>query len=376
MADKRDYYDVLGVQRDASEEDIRRAYRKLARQYHPDVNNASDAEARFKEVNEAYEVLSDAEKRQLYDRFGHDGPQGVGGAGAGMGGFGFGFEDIIESFFGSSTRTRTRRAQRGADIRYDLTLTFEEAVFGCEKVLEVPRWQTCPRCGGSRAEPGTQPIRCTACNGTGEQRRVQQSIFGQFVNVTVCDRCRGEGQVVGVPCTQCRGQGRVHTARKLNVTIPPGVDDGQQLRLTGEGEAGTPGAPPGDLYVFLSVKPHPVLKRQGDDLIYDLTVNFVQAALGDETDVPTIDGTPTKIKIPAGTETGRMLRLRDHGVPHLRGGGRGDEIIRVKVATPQKLTDEQRRLFRQLAKTFGMDVEAEDKGIFGKVKDAFTGGED
>lgn len=349
MATKRDYYDVLGVKRGSSEDEIRRAFRRLARQYHPDVNSNGDAEQRFKEINEAYEVLSDPERRSSYDRFGHDGPQAQ-GFGAGMGGFGF--EDIFETFFGGSARTRSRRSTRASDLRYNLTLSFEEAVFGTEKVLEIPRLQTCPRCGGSGGEPGTQPIRCPSCNGTGEVRRMQQSIFGHFVNVTMCDRCRGEGEINPNPCAECRGQGRVRTTQRLSVTIPAGVDDGQQIRLAGEGEGAAAGGVPGDLYVFLSVTPHPLFKRQGSDLIYEMSVNVAQAALGDEAEVPTVDGTPVRIKVPSGTQTGKILRLREHGVPHLRGSGRGDQLIRVRVVTPQDLTDEQRRLFQELARTF------------------------
>ena len=361
MATKRDYYEVLGLQRSAGEEEIRRAFRRLARQYHPDVNKEPDAERRFKEINEAYEVLGDAEKRRTYDRFGHDGLQAQGfGAGTGMGGFGgFGFEDIFETFFGTGTRTRGRRATRGTDLRYNLSLSFEEAVFGAERVLEIPRWQACPRCGGSGGEPGTQPIRCPNCNGSGEIRRVQQSIFGQFVNVNICERCRGEGEIIATPCRECQGQGRVQTIRRLSVSIPPGVDDGQQMRVAGEGEVGSAGGPPGDLYVFISVASHPVFKRQGTDILHDLTINVAQAVLGDEVEVPTIDGTPVRVRVPSGTQHGKVLRLRERGVPHLGGRARGDQLIRIRVALPQDLTDEQRRLFRELARTFGTPAQGD-----------------
>ena len=361
MATKRDYYEVLSVQRNASEDEIRKAFRRLARQYHPDVNRESDAETRFKEINEAYEVLSNTEKRQTYDRFGHAGVNGQPGAGfggfGGAGGFG-GFEDIFETFFGGATRTRGggRRTTRGADLRFNLSLSFEEAVFGCERTVEVPRARTCERCTGSGAEPGTQPIRCPSCSGSGEVRRVQQSIFGQFVNVTVCERCHGEGQIISTPCSECLGQGRVERVQRLSVNIPAGVDDGQQVRLTGEGEAGPNNGPAGDLYVFLSVAAHPLFKRQGQDLLYDLAINVAQAALGDEIDVPTIDGTTARVKVPSGTQTGKMVRLRDRGVPYLRGGSRGDQLIRIRVATPQELNEEQRDLFRRLARSFGTPV--------------------
>ena len=281
MAVKRDYYEVLGVTRTASEEEIKKAFRKLAFQFHPDRNKEKGAEARFKEINEAYEILGDAEKRQVYDRFGH---AGVGaGANGDFGGYGFGasFADIFEQFFGGNT-TQTRRAssQRGADIRFELTISFEEAVFGCQKEIEVPRWENCTACRGSGAQPGTQTQRCTACQGTGEIRKVQQSIFGQFVNVMVCDRCRGEGKVITTPCTTCRGQGRVRNNRRVAVNIPAGVDDGINVRVTGEGEVSARGGSPGNLYVSLTVKPHPFFKRQGNDIIYELPLSFTQAALG------------------------------------------------------------------------------------------------
>jgi molecular chaperone DnaJ len=370
MAIKRDYYEVLGVARDASEEDVRRAFRRLARQYHPDVNREDGADARFKEINEAYEVLSDREKRQIYDRFGHAGPQGFG-----AGGVGFGIEDIFETFFGASVRGAGRRPARGADLRYDLEIAFEEAIFGATREIEVPRTVVCSRCNGSRAEPGSQPERCPQCNGSGELRRVQQSIFGQFVNVMVCDRCRGTGQVIAKPCTECRGRGEVQSSRRLQLTIPPGVDDGAQIQLRGEGEAGARGGPPGDLYVVLAVGAHEVFKRQGDDILFDLSINIAQAALGDEVEVPTVDGT-AKVKVPAGTQSGRVIRLKERGVPHLRGHGRGDQQVRLRVAVPQQLTDEQRELFERLAQTFegaSARTDGKSKGLFDRVKDVLGG---
>jgi len=371
MSAKRDYYEVLGVSRSATDDEVRKAYRKLAFQYHPDRNPSNDAETKFKEINEAYEVLSDPHRRREYDQFGH---QGAPAGAAGFGGFaGFGFDEIFETFFGGSTRTAGgRRQQRGADLRVDVTLTFEEAVFGCEKTVEVPRWEKCSRCSGNGAEPGTQPSRCPTCNGTGEIRRVQQSVIGQFVSVAVCDRCRGEGRVILTPCTECRGTGRVRASRRVMVTIPGGIDDGQQIRLPGEGESGLHGAPSGDLYVAVSVTPHQSLKRQGFDLIYDLPINVAQAALGDEVDVPTAEGPTTGVKVPAGTQTGRIIRLKDLGVPHLRANGRGDLLVRVRVVIPQHLTDEQRELFQKLSKTFGQEPH-EDKGFFDKVKEVFGG---
>lgn len=376
MPAKRDYYEVLGVNRSASEDEIRTAFRKLARKYHPDVNSGADAEPRFKEINEAYEVLSDAQKRREYDQFGHAGAGAFPG-GPGFGGFsGFGFDEIFETFFGTSGATRTagaRRTQRGADLRVDLTLSFEEAVFGCEKTVEVPRLDRCERCSGNGAEPGTQPTRCPTCNGSGELRRVQQSLIGQFVTVSVCDRCRGEGEVVLTPCSECRGQGRIRTSHRVLVTIPAGIDDAQQIRLPGEGEPGPHGGPSGDLYVAVSVTPHQTLKRQGVDLIYDLAINVGQAALGDEIEIPTAEGPPTKVKVPAGTQSGRIIRLHDKGVPHLRATGRGDLIARVRVAIPTHLTDEQRDLFQKLAKALGPASPHEERGFFDRVKEVFGG---
>ncbi|HEX9413157.1 MAG TPA: molecular chaperone DnaJ, partial [Ktedonobacterales bacterium] len=344
MAAKRDYYEVLGVQRNASEDEIKKAFRRLARQYHPDVNKEKGAEARFKEINEAYEVLGDAAKRQTYDRLGH---AGLAGAGAGAGpfdGFGFGINDIFEQFFGAAAGAARRSGvQRGADLRYDLTISFEEAVRGCQKEIEIPRWETCPTCHGNGAQPGTSTTRCTACQGTGEIRRVQQSIFGQFVNVMVCERCRGEGRVITTPCERCRGQGRVRNVRRVTVNIPAGVDDGINVRVTGEGEVPPRGGTPGNLFVALTVKPHEYFKRQGTDVIFELPVTFAEAALGAEVEVPTLDGKEA-VKIPAGTQSGRSFRLKGKGVPIVHSTNRGDEHVIVKVVTPQTLTPRQREL--------------------------------
>ncbi|HVA24623.1 MAG TPA: molecular chaperone DnaJ [Chloroflexota bacterium] len=371
-AQKRDYYEVLGVARSASEDDIKKAFRRLARQYHPDVNKDHDAEARFKEVNEAYEVLSDPQKRQMYDQFGHAGP-GM-GAGPGFENFGFGgFSDIFQTFFGGQTGAGGRRGpQRGSDLRYNLTLTFEEAVFGSEKELEIPRADTCPSCHGSGAEPGTEPSRCPSCNGTGELRRVQQSIFGQFVNVIMCDRCQGEGRVISTPCHECRGGGRVRVTKHVGLKVPGGVDTGSQIRLTGEGEAGPRGGANGNLYVAITVRKHQFFERDGQDILYTLPINFAQAALGDEIEVPTVDG-KVVLKIPAGTQGGKVFRLKDKGVPNVRGAGRGDQHVFVKVVTPTELNGKERELFEQLrgiAKKQPQPSEKHDKsGIFEKVKE-------
>jgi molecular chaperone DnaJ len=367
MTAKTDYYEILGVSRSASDAEIKRAYHRLARQYHPDLNKEPAAEERFKEINEAYEVLGDRRKRADYDRWGHVGARG--GFATDFGGFGFG--DIFEDLFGfGGMRTAARRApQRGTDLRYNLTLTFEEAAFGCEKEIEVTRLDTCAVCRGTGAEPGTEPIRCPQCNGTGEVRRVRQSVFGSFVNVTTCGRCGGEGEVVSTPCSKCRGQKRVRATKTIAIKAPPGVDNGTQIRLSEEGEAGARGGMPGNLYVVISVRKHPYFKRQNSDIFLELPINVAQAALGDETEVPTLDGTE-KLTIPAGTQTGETFRLRNKGVPYLRGEGRGDQLVTVYVVTPNKLTPQQRELFEQLSKTMGKEVIPQgEKGFFDRLKD-------
>ncbi len=373
MATRRDYYEILGVQRNASADQIRSAYRQQALKYHPDRNHEPGADERFKEVTEAYEVLRDNEKRTMYDRFGHVGTEAPFGAG-GFGGFGgMGFEDIFETFFGAGTTTRARRtrAQRGADLRFDLTLSFEEAVFGCEKELEVPRHDACETCHGSGLEPGTEPVTCVRCGGSGEIRRAAQTVFGQFVNVSLCDRCHGEGRIVTTPCAGCQGRGRMPVTKRVSVTIPAGVDEGAQMRLTGLGEAGAPGGTPGNLYVSIHVQPHRYFRRQGNDLLLELPINFAQAALGDEVEVPTLDE-PARLSIPGGTQSGRVVRVRGKGVPYQRASGRGDMQVRLHVVTPTELDDEQRQLFERLAETMGKAVKPrENKGFFEKVKDAF-----
>jgi molecular chaperone DnaJ len=369
---KQDYYDVLGVPRSAAADELKKAFRRLAMQFHPDRNQEAGAEAKFKAVSEAYEVLSDPEKRAMYDRFGHAATQGgADGFARGFEGFGFGgLGDIFDAFFGGAQSRTQRGPARGADARRSLTLTFDEAVFGAEKNFEVQSAELCSVCDGLRTEPGTEPERCTQCNGSGEVRRAQQSIFGQFVNVAMCDRCRGEGRVVTHPCKNCRGVGREKKKRKLSVKIPAGVDDGSQMRLSGEGELGSHGGPRGNLYLQLNVRPHEIFQRDDDDLILGLDLNFVQVALGDEVDVPTIDGQPHELRIPAGTQTGETFILRGKGVPHLRGGGRGDMIVHINVVTPKNPTKEQKELLKQLAASMGTPVKPqEDRGIMGKLKD-------
>lgn len=369
MATKRDYYEVLGLDRSASEEEIKRAFRKLAFQYHPDRNKEDGAEEKFKEINEAYGVLSDPEKRTTYDRFGQVG----GGFGRGFGDFDIfrGFGDIFDSFFGGATTATRRGPRQGTDLRYNLTIPFEEAVFGCEKEIETWRIENCSLCHGVGCEPGNQPSRCPECNGTGQVRRVQRSSFGRFVNVTTCNRCGGDGRIITKPCPQCQGSGREEKARRIVVNIPAGVDDGSQIRLSGEGNAGSWGGGAGNLYVILSVPEHPFFKRRGDDILYDLPINFAQAALGDEVEVPTVDN-PILLKIPPGTQTGKLFRLKQKGVPHLRRGGRGDQLVMVHVVTPETLTEEQQRLFQELAKTLvKATMPKEGKGFFQRLRDLF-----
>lgn len=379
---RRDYYQVLGVARGASEDDIRRAFRKLALEYHPDRNKNADAADRFKEVNEAYEVLRDAEKRSAYDRYGHAGvdPSFNGG----FGGFaGFGFDDIFDTFFGRTAPAGRRpRAQRGVDLRTEIAVSFEEAVFGAKKEIEIPKHETCETCSGSGLQPGTEPELCGRCGGSGEIRRSHQSIFGQFVNVSVCDQCRGEGRVNRTPCGSCRGSGQVRISKRLEVTIPAGIEDGTQVRLTGEGEPpdrARGGKVPGDLYVVVRVPSqlrvpwegsHVQMRRQGHDLVLDIPVNVAQAALGDEIRVPTLEG-DENLTIPGGTQYGRVFRLRGKGVPHLRENSRGDLQVRVHVMVPTDLNRDQKDLLQKLGSSFHNTSNANAKGIFEKLKDVF-----
>ncbi len=376
---KRDYYEVLSVSRSCSDDDIKKAYRRLALQFHPDRNNAPEATERFKEATEAYQVLSDAEKRSAYDRYGHAAFERSGGAGTvDFSNFvGLSIEDLFESFFGTpGQRGARQRVQRGQDLRYDMHLTLEEAVFGTSKEISLTKHASCARCTGSGMEPGSQRAKCTKCEGSGEIRRMQQSIFGQFVNVTLCDRCNGEGQVISDPCTECQGRGVVRAKQTVAVEVPPGADEGIQLRLTGQGEPAPRGGVAGHLYVVLHVQPHRFFKRQGNDLLLEMPINVAQATLGDEFSIPTLDTKEVPLKIPAGTQSGRIIRIRGEGVPFLREHGRGDLQIHIKVRTPTELTDEQKKLFRQLAASFGnsTNVPAENKSFFDKVKDVFGGG--
>ena len=372
MTDKRDYYEVLGVGRSASTEEIRRAYRKLARRYHPDVNRDDGAEERFKEINEAYEVLADDNRRAAYDRFGHVG-NGLGGDPFGFGGAGSPFGDLFESFFGSATAGARRRAgpSRGADLQVTVDVTFEEAIFGAEKDVELTRFETCEACHGTRMRDGQNPPRCSTCGGSGEVRRVQQTILGQFMTSTPCSTCGGEGVQITDPCPNCRGRGRVTRARTITVTIPAGIDENATLRLTGQGEASHQGGQPGNLYVKVRVAPHPLFTRHHKAIHSQVGVNVAQAALGDELQIATIDGS-VNFKLPAGTQSGQQFRLRGKGVPDLRGGDRGDQIVTVHVVTPRELTAEQRALFERLAETMGSEITEQPthRTFFDKIKDA------
>ncbi len=374
MSAKRDYYEVLGVSRTATSDEIRRAYRRMARQYHPDVNKDDSAEEQFKEINEAYEVLNDEERRAAYDRFGHAGLGGFNGAAGAGDPFGFGgspFTDIFETFFGGGASSRGGRGPtRGADLETTVDLTFEEAIFGAEKEVDINRLELCDDCHGTRMKDGAEPPVCSVCSGTGEVRRVQNTILGQFVTASTCANCNGEGRVVSDPCPTCRGRGRVSRRRTIAVNTPAGVDSDSTLRLSSQGEQ-SPGGPAGNLYVRIRVKPHDFFVRHGKQIHLDLPINVVQGALGADIDVPTVDGN-VMLKIPQGTQSGQQFRLRDRGVPDLRGGSRGDQIVTVRVMTPTDLSSEQRELLESLGKTLKAPSihETARRGFFDKIKDA------
>jgi molecular chaperone DnaJ len=366
----RDYYEVLEVDRNASKEDLKKAYRRLARRYHPDVNSEQGSDEKFKEINEAYEVLSNENSRATYDRFGH---AGVKGGGAGYGDFtGFGgVTDIFEEFFaGFGGRRRRSGPRRGSDLRYDLTISFEEAVFGVEKEIQIHRPEICPHCLGRGAEPGTSANRCSNCSGTGEVRQTRQSFLGSFVNVATCPVCDGTGETIPNPCTVCHGNKQVQETRTLNVKIPAGVDSDTQIRLSNEGGPGIDGGPSGNLYVVLHVTKHDYFQRRGDDIILEMEINIAQATLGDEIEIPTVDG-PDQLVIPAGSQSGTVFRMRQSGVPHLRRKGRGDQLVVVHVAIPKNLSSDQQELMQKLAQTLGKEVIPQrGKGILSQLKDA------
>ena len=373
---QRDYYEVLGVPKSASNDDLKAAFRKLARQYHPDVNKEADAEERFKEINEAYAVLSDADRRAAYDRFGHAGVKGAGGAQD----FTVDFSDFADIFgdlfgfggFGRTSRRSRNAPRRGADLAYRVDLTFEEAVFGVEREIEITRDEVCTTCNGSGAEPGTSAVRCTSCNGTGEVRQVRQTLLGSMVQVATCPTCNGAGETIASPCHTCHGRGLEQRTRRKVVSIPGGVDGGTQIRLGGEGQPGANGGPNGNLYITINVQPHKFFRRRDNDIVLDLDINIAQAALGAEVEVPTVDG-KASLKIPSGTQPGKVLRMRGKGVPFLRREGRGDQLVVVNVEIPSRLNTEQRELFEQLAKSLGSEVRPQERSFLDWLKETLGG---
>lgn len=376
-----DYYDVLGVSRQAGPEEIKKAYRKLAMQYHPDRNDSHDAEARFKTVTQAYEVLRDPQQRDLYDRYGEAGIRRGAGTGAGMGGFNFAdaFDVFMREFGGGSAfgdlfqQRRRTGPRRGSDVRVRLRITLAEAAAGVKKTLRVRLLERCERCEGSGAEPGTVPVTCSACAGAGEVRSVQRSMLGQFVSVRPCPECGGDGRIIESRCDECDGQGRLRRDKKISIEAPAGVSSDDFLRLSGRGNAGPKGGPPGDLLVAIEVEEDPRFERHGDDLIHNLAVTFTQAALGDEILVPTIDG-ESELEIPAGIQSGQALRLRGRGMPRLRGQGRGDLIVRVLVWTPTRLSSAQREALEGMAPLEDAPPAPDTKepGFWERVKQAFS----
>lgn len=371
----KDYYEILNVSKDASQDEIKSSYRKLAKKYHPDLNpNNKEAEQRFKEINEAYEVLSDPEKRRKYDMFGEAGVNGQGGYSQDFGGFGDIFDDIFDIFGGSgfgrtSSRARKRGPVRGADLRYNLELEFKEAVFGVEKEIQIRKTEECSTCHGSGVKPGSTIETCSKCNGTGEVRYAQQTAFGQFVRVATCDACGGTGEIIKEKCNTCKGTGKTIKNKKIKVKVPAGVDNGSIISIRGEGDAGERGGPSGDLFVYITVKEDKLFKRKGNNIYFSVPISFTEAALGAEIEIPTLEGT-TKFNIPEGTQSETEFRLKNMGVPNVKGVGRGDLYFKVKVQVPKKLTERQRELLLELDKEFGGSHKETKKGFFGRMKDA------
>lgn len=371
---KRDYYEVLGVNRSASENELKSAFRSLARQYHPDVSDDPNAEEKFKEINEAYAVLSDQEKRAAYDRYGHAGVNTQG-----MPDFtNIDLSDILEGIFGfggfgGMGGRRSRNApRRGGDLSGRVKLSFEEAAFGVEKEIQITRDETCHTCNGSGAKPGTSPKTCPNCNGQGEVRQVHQTLLGSMVQVVTCPRCNGRGTTIETPCPTCNGRGLERVTVNKMVTIPAGVSKGVQIRLAGEGQPGINGGPHGNYYLEVDVEQHEFFRRKGDDILLDLDINVAQAVLGDEIHVPTLNG-DVELRIPPGTQPGKVFRLRDRGIPHLRSTGRGDELVTVSVQIPTKLSEEQREMFENLAETMDPDIKIQNQSFLDKLREVFGG---
>lgn len=364
-----EFYDRLGVSKDASQDEIKKAYRKMSKKYHPDINKEPGAEQKYKDVQEAYETLSDAQKRSAYDQYGAAGAQG-GFGGFDGGGFG-GFEDIFSSFFGGGGGMRNPNAPRqGDDLQYRVNLTFEEAIFGVEKDVSYHREATCHTCAGSGANPGTSPVTCGRCHGSGVINVDTQTPLGMMRRQVTCDVCHGSGKEIKEPCQTCHGTGHEKETHKVSVKIPAGVETGQQIRLQGQGEAGFNGGPYGDLFVVLNVLPSQKFERNGSTIYYNLNISFVQAALGDTVDIPTVHG-DVEMAIPAGTQTGKVFRLKGKGAPKLRGAGQGDQHVTVNIVTPTKLTEKQKEALRAFAEASGQEISTpKKKGFFDKMKDA------
>lgn len=370
---KRDYYEVLGVSKDASKDEIKKAYRKLARKYHPDVNKEEGTEDKFKEAKEAYEVLSNEQKRSQYDQFGHAGPQGQGFSGFGGGSdFGGGFGDIFDMFFGGGGAARDPNAPRqGSDLQYAITLDFEEAIFGKDTEIRIPKEEECETCHGSGAKPGTKTKTCSHCHGSGQMNTEQNTPFGKVVNRRVCHYCNGTGKIIPEKCSTCGGKGTVKKQKDIKINIPAGIDEGQQIRVSGKGEPGVNGGPPGDLFVVIQVRSHDFFEREGDHIFCELPVTFTQASLGDEIEVPTVHG-KVMLKIPAGTQTGKTFRLKGKGAPNVRGYGHGDQHIQVRVVTPTRLTDRQKEILREFNDIDGKQpTDENEESFFQKFKKAF-----
>ena len=381
MADKRDYYEVLGVEKGASDDEIKKAYRKLAKKYHPDVNPGDkDAEAKFKEVGEAYEVLSDSTKRSRYDQFGHAGVDPSYGAGAGAGGFGFDDMDLGDLFgsffgggFGGSTRARNPNGPiRGRDIALNISLSFEEAALGCKKEVTIPHLSTCASCAGSGAKKGTSPEVCPTCGGLGTIRATERTMLGMMQVQKTCPHCGGRGKIIKEPCPDCNGQGRVRKNSKLSVTVPAGINHGQTFSLRGQGDAGQNGGPAGDANITVSVRPHELFERDGYDVWCDIPITFLQATLGDEITVPTLEG-KVKYNVPEGTQPQTVFRLKGRGVPYLNGRGKGDQFVRVSVEVPRSLNSKQKQALRDFEETLSERNYEKRKGFFERLKDTMRG---